>query len=125
MNIQRINNTNQSFTAYTKNNNSYNKTNTGKGLGFGIAAGILAERVMVKGNFKEFAKDYETELANAIGTEIGTPLNGLNTPLLKKMATRNLVRSVGILLAAGTLAGAVIDGIVNLQRRRTADGKSI
>ena len=125
MQIHKINRTNQSFTAQTKNENNYNKTSAGKGLGLGIAAGILTEKVIEKGSFKEFAKSYHQELADAISTEIGTPLNGLNTPLLKRMATRNLYRSVAIILIAGLFTGAIFDEIINMQRRRIADGKAV
>ena len=122
---------NQTFTAKTKRGKTYNETNTGKFLGLGLGLGIIAEKIISKGSFAGFTKDYYDDLAKAIG-EDATKSQGkkveikeLTTPLLKKMAKANLAGSIAILMASCFVAGTVLDWLVNSFRRGKADGEYV
>ena len=129
MRSYNVNLHNQVFTAKTKNNNNYEKANVGKYTGFGLGLGCIAERLSNNNNLKDFVSDYHRDLANSFGEEIKTlgydiEIKGLNTiPSLKKIANQNVANSVAILMLGCVGSGAIIDFIINSEKRAKADGK--
>lgn len=122
MSIGSVNLNSPNFTsnATTKHGNEYNRTSSGKLLGFGVGAGIVAEKVMSKGGWENFVKSAYENMKLIVSDQTKTSVKEL-TPEFQRIANFRLLRTtIGIILG-GFAVGAVFDGIINTVRKNQAN----
>jgi len=131
MRIHSINTTNkkkQTFAGSSERSNYYETCNTGKYIGLGLTVGCIAEKIISKGGFKEFAQDFDKSLMTSLSeeatnaTKTNVTITDLTTNTFKKMAHRNIAAYIAIFAICCIGGGAIFDGIINGQRSGKADG---
>ncbi len=126
MRIQSVNNSSQSFGAKTEYGNYYEKSDLGKTLGFGLGVGCIATNILHDGGFKEFAQDFHKKLDVLARDEyqVGDrPFTKFRNKGFKVLANKEMVGYVALLVIGSTLAGGILDAIINAGRRDSADGR--
>lgn len=123
MEVNRINT--QTFCANNQNQNNYNKTYVGRGIGLGVSAGCIAEKIVSRGGLKNLLEDarenFTEQLNKSQKCEWQKFEMGNLTPELRKIAHNDLAGSLAVLTVACVGAGAIVDAMINSSRRKKAN----